>query len=55
MSTCSAACLGFIEKTGVGVSTKDHVTSSIDDAIIWVGSDIIQKVMDRLLSSNGGF
>ena len=47
--------MGFIEKTGVGVSTKDHVTSSIDDAVIQVGSDIVQEVMDCLLSSDGGF
>jgi hypothetical protein len=44
VSSCLAAWLGFIEKTGVGVSTKDHVTSSIDNAVIRVGSNIVQDL-----------
>jgi hypothetical protein len=47
--------LGFIEKTSIGVSAQDHVASSIDDAVVWVGSNIVQEVVDRLLSSNSGF
>ena len=42
-------------KTGVGMSAQDHIASSVDNAIIWVGSIIVQEVMDRLLSSDSGF
>ncbi len=42
MSTSVAACLCSVEKACIRVSTQNHVTCSIDDAIVWVGGNIIQ-------------
>ncbi len=42
MSACTAAQLGFVEEASIGMSTQDHVTSLIDDAVIWIGGNIIE-------------
>ncbi len=42
MCFSAAAWLGLIEEANIGMCTEDHVTSAIDDAIIWVGGDIIE-------------
>ena len=42
MCSCAAAGLGFVEKTCIGVSTKDHVTSTVDDAIIEIRGHIVK-------------
>ncbi len=41
MSTGAAASLCFVEKACIRVSTQNHVTCLIDDAIVWVGGNII--------------
>ena len=42
MCPSAAARLGFVEEASVGMSTQDHVTSLIDNAIIWIGGNIIE-------------
>jgi hypothetical protein len=42
MCPSTAARLGFIEETSVSMCAHDHVASSIDNAIIWVGCNIIE-------------
>ena len=42
MCSCAAAGLGFVEKSCIGVSTKDHVTSPVDDAIIGIRGHIVK-------------
>ncbi len=37
-----AARLEFIEEASISMCTQDHVTNAIDDAIIWVGGNIIE-------------
>ncbi len=37
-----AVRLGFFEEASIGICTQDHVTSAIDDAVVWVGGDIIK-------------
>jgi hypothetical protein len=38
----TAGRLGFIEEASIGMCTQDHLTSAIDDAIVWVGGNIIE-------------
>ncbi len=54
MSACTAARLGFVEEASIGMSTQDHVTSLIDDAVFWVGGNIIEEEVDCLSSSHCG-
>ncbi len=49
-----AARLGFVEEASIDMSTQDHVTSLIDNAVIWVGGNIIKEEVDCLFSSYCG-
>ncbi len=42
MCPSAAARLGFIEEASIGMCTQDHLTSAIDDVVIWVGGNIIE-------------
>ncbi len=42
MCSGAAARLGFIEEASISMFTQDHVTSVIDNAVIWVGGNIIK-------------
>ncbi len=37
-----AVRLGFIEEASISMCTQDHVTSMIDNAVIWVDGNIIK-------------
>ncbi len=46
---CTATVgVSFVEKSCIQEGTKDHVTSSIDDAIGRIGSNIIEKEVNCL-------
>jgi hypothetical protein len=51
--TCATAGVSFVEKSCIGVGTRDHVTSSIDDAIRRVGSNIIKKEVNCMFGGYG--
>ena len=53
MSSRSAAGVGFVEKACIRVGAQDHVTRSVNNAVSWVGSDIVEKEVNRLFSGNG--
>ena len=40
--TCLTARLGFVEEASIGMRTQNHVTSTIDDAIIWISGNIVR-------------
>ncbi len=44
INMCSSAAvrLGFVEKTCIGVSTEDHVTSMVDDAVVRIRGHIVE-------------
>ncbi len=44
IDVCSrtTARLGFVEETHIGVSTEDHVTSTVDDAVVRIRGHIIE-------------
>ena len=37
----------FIEESGVGVANKDHVDDAISDAVVGVGGNVVEKLVDR--------
>jgi hypothetical protein len=43
MSPSAAARIGFVEKTRIGMCTEYHVASSIDNAIIQIGGQVVGK------------
>ncbi len=55
MCPSAAARLEFVEEASISMCTQDHLTSVIDDAIIWIGSNIIQLKMDCLFRGKSGF
>ena len=54
MSTSSAARIGFIEEACIHMGTKHHVACSIDYAIIWIGSNMVEEEVHHLFCGNGG-
>jgi hypothetical protein len=38
-----AARIGFVKKASIGMSTKYHVASPIDNAVILIGSNVVEK------------
>ena len=54
MSTCSAARVGFVEEACICMGTKYHVFCSIDYAIIWIGSNIVEEEVHCLFGGDGG-
>ena len=44
IDVCSrtAARLGFVEEARISMSTEDHVTSMVDNAIVWICGNIIK-------------
>ena len=52
MSASSAARVAFIIETSIGMCSKHHVASSVPDAIMGIGGDVIKELMD---GSRGGF
>ena len=53
MSSCSAAGVGLIEKACICMGAQDHVARSINNAVSWIGSDIVEKEVNCLFSGNG--
>ena len=53
MSSCAAAGVGLIEKTCICMGTQDHVTRPAHNAVSWIGSNIVEKEVNCLFSSNG--
>ena len=53
MSSCSAAGVGLIEKACICMGAQDHVARSINNAVSWIGSDIVKKEVNCLFSGNG--
>ncbi len=54
MSTSSAAGLGFDEEACIRMGKKYHVASSIDYAIIWIGSNVVEEEVHRFFCGDGG-
>ncbi len=55
VSTSSAAEIGFVEEACICMGTKKyHVACSIDYAVIWIVSNIIEEEVHRLFCGNGG-
>ncbi len=54
MSTSSAVRIGFVEEACIRIGTKCHVACSIDYAIIWIGSNIVEEEVHRLFCDNSG-
>ena len=50
MSSRSAAGVGLIEKTCIRMGAQDHVTRPVNNAVSWIGSDIVEKEVNCLLS-----
>ncbi len=44
---------GLIEKASVRVGAQDHVTRPVNNAVSWVGSNIVEKEVNCLFSGNG--
>ena len=44
MSACATARLGDIEVCGVGVSGEDHGAGSVEDSVIGVGGEVVEKL-----------
>ena len=44
IDVCShtATRLGFVEEARIGMSTEDHVTCRVDNAIVWIRGHIIK-------------
>ncbi len=53
MSSCSASGVGLIEKACIRMGTQDHVTRPVNNAVRWIGSNIVEKEVNCLLSGNG--
>ncbi len=43
MCPSMAARIGFIEKAGIIMCTKYHVASPIDNVLIWIGDNVVEK------------
>ncbi len=54
MSTCSAARAGFVEESCICVGTNYYVASTMDYAVIRIGSNIVEEEVHRLFCGNGG-
>jgi hypothetical protein len=54
LSTSSAARIGFIEEACICMGTKYHVACLIDYAVIWIGSNIVEKEVHHLFRGDGG-
>ena len=53
MCSRSAAGVGFVEKACIRVGAQDHVTRPVNNAVSWVGSNIVEKEVNCLFSGNG--
>ncbi len=53
MSSCSATGVGLIEKACICMGAQDHVARSINNAVSWIGSDIVKKEVRCLFSGHG--
>ena len=43
MCSRAAARLGFVEKSCISVSTEDHATSTVDDAVVRIRGHIVEE------------
>ena len=48
-----AAGVGLIEKTCIRMGTQDHVTRPVNNAVSWIGSNIVEKEVNYLFRGNG--
>ena len=55
MQPCMSVGASFIEVCRIGVCGSDHADGSISDAIIEIGSKLVQEVIGRFVSGLGGF
>jgi hypothetical protein len=54
VSTSSVARIGFVEEACICMGTKYHVACSIDNVIIWIGSNIVKEEGHHLFCGDGG-
>ena len=54
MSTSSAGRIGFVEEACIPMGAKYEFVCSIDYAVIWIGSNIVEEEVHRLFCGNGG-
>ena len=52
VSTSAAVAFGFIVEAGVGVSTECHVAAGICGAVVRVGGEVVEELVDGF---SGGF
>ena len=52
MGTSAAAGFKFIEETSVGVASKQHVTGAVSNAVVGVGGDVVEELVN---GRAGGF
>ncbi len=53
VSSRLAAGVGLIEKSCIRMGTQDHVTRPVNNAVSWIGSNIVKKEVHCLFSGNG--
>ena len=54
MGTSAAAPLGLVEVPGIGVDGKQHAAGAVCDAVVGVGGDVVQELVDGGASGLGG-
>ena len=54
MESCLDAALGLILESGVSVGNKDHISSAINDTIVWICSNVIKELFDGIGSVFSG-
>jgi hypothetical protein len=53
VSSRSAVGVGLIEKTCIHMGAQDHVTRPVNNAVSWIGSNIVEKEVNYLFRGNG--
>jgi hypothetical protein len=53
VSPCTAVRVGLIEESCIRVVTQDHVTGPVHNAVRRIGSNIVEKEVNCLFSSEG--
>jgi len=50
----AAASVGFVIKSGVGVSTENHLACVVGDAVVRIGGAVIEEMVDCLFCGFSG-
>jgi hypothetical protein len=53
VSSRAAAGVGLIKTTCICMGAQDHVTRPVNNAVSWIGSNIVKKEVNCLFSCNG--